>query len=213
MKEQILKFSLKDSHVIKSIVFIYILILAFGCKTNNNLKYNNSIDAPYYSVLNDIVLKDSISANQKEAFANYIKTKKYTEEQIEHYVEKTNKRRSHLFLIQMNNKLFFYINKELDKGEGQLTRYFGKEKLKQVLKNFPEEKMLDTLQLNNEIKFIKGKSEFGHLFSSPIFINNEMIIHYTNYVGKDNMFSYVYIFDITDRDNPKLIKRFYRTIS
>jgi len=207
MKVQISKFLQKENLVIKLIVFSTLL---FNCNTSKIT--NNKPTKAYYTIINEIVLKDSISTIQKTMYKHYIESKKHTKEEIDSVIAYRKRRNHHLFLRQNNNQLLFHIKNDLNKKSGDLFNLFSSEKLKTVLSVFPEEGNLNSSFISSKIKIVK-ENKFGHQFSSPIFIGNEMIIYHLYIKGHNNASSEILVYSILKRKKPKLIKRFYRAHS
>lgn len=240
---------------------LVISFLFFCVNTDAQKLKNEQIDSIYYTIINKIVLKDTIKSKYREkSYREAIVNSKRTQEQRDSiYFEKmqidkknkedvgsvktignrlldtyrknslkkekrgqtlnqieNNKRiadsqKGHIFLKQNNKRLKIKIWKDIERN-GRMSNYFDINKLKNVLNNFPLENDLEKSKIDSFIRINDKGSDFGHMFSAPIIIDDKMMFYHFKMTGKNSVFSRILVYSIK-QNKIKFIKMFYQSAS
>ena len=191
---------------------IFILFFSFySCKSQEIINNKNNIS--YYKIINEIISKDIIYNNKKVELVK--NDPKLTEEQKNEIINRIPNEDSYIHLKQSNIRLRNIIEKELNRPTKYtpLLDFFGEKKLINILNNFPKENFLDINTFDKSIKIINSKLEHGHSFSSPIIIDNIMIVYHDKFSSTYSAFSEVLIYDITSNIKPQIIMVVHVSIS
>ena len=207
MKLKILKYSQKVNLVIKLLSINFVLFAMISCKSQLNIQ-----NKAYYQIVNRIVLQDTIiGQTKKDIWANRLKKKKSTIEQIENHRLRVFDEGCYINLEQNNEYLKTIIEKEITnyRKYKPLVDYFGENKLIRGLENMQKEEILDKSKLDPYIKFVSAKNQHGHLFSSPLIIDGKMLIFHTKFTSEYSSISKLLLYLIDDVHEPKLEEIFY----
>ncbi len=162
----------------------------------------------YYAIINDIVLKDSASLAKRTKRAEKLKI---SEEKRNHLIEHYTQNSLVLNRKQSNANLKQYLMQNIKEG-GELLNYFCSEGLETMLETFPNESIISKDKLSPKIKERSQLEQAEHVFSSPVFINNYILVYHAKHNGINNHNSQLLLYDCSGQ-KPVLLKRFYASFS
>ncbi len=128
-------------------------------------------------------------------YENELKKKPRTIKQILRERDKYESQKCYLFLQQENKKLKNTFYKQIARG-GEMSIYFGKNKLKDIINKFPIENKLNKTRIDRYIKVIKNSNSFGHQFSSPIIIDEKIVIFHLRKYTEDMYSTRILVYEL-----------------
>lgn len=200
-----------ENHVNKIILICSFLCL-FNCKSQQ-IDEKIYIDDSYYFIINRIISRDSTSI--KKRIQRTSDNNKLTDEEKNRIIKSISNEKSYVNLKQFNSWLKWRIEKEFKNltKNSPLIDYFGEKKLKTALAKLHKEELLNKNKIDSHIKIANEDNYPKHYFSSPLVIENKMIVFHMAYSGELDQVSEIYIYKITRNKKPKLIKIVHRSIS
>lgn len=194
--DEILFYKIQDDKLILKKKFFSPIVKP--CK--KEILISNKIERNY-SIINNLVLSDTLIKSKILKLK-----KKYSKETMEEIQQKG----SFIFLHYNNKSIIRYIEDNLLNG-GHLLNYFCKNQLESALYQIQKKgkDSINRLKLNPLIKITKSDSDYGHKFSLPIIIDDNILIFHSNKKSKYNISSEVLIYKTQQNKKPILVKRYY----